>query len=110
MRSSLKKQKGKASGQANRREFLSWLGTGVLGSQLLPNRGIAAATATNAPAKTASPPLPGGPNPDVGSLYPFIYREATRKAPQYSFLNSQFHSVKSWKNKARGKWLELLHY
>jgi len=49
-------------------------------------------------------------NSDVGSLFPIIQSEAIKGDFPLSFLNGQFRSVKSWKSKARGKLLELLHY
>ena len=47
---------------------------------------------------------------DVGSLFPIIEREAVKGEFPLSFLNGEFRNVKRWKRKARGKFLELLHY
>jgi dienelactone hydrolase len=55
-------------------------------------------------------PAPGQTHSDVGSLFPIIESEAVKTDFPLSFLNPQFKNVKSWKSKARGKLLELLHY
>jgi dienelactone hydrolase len=46
---------------------------------------------------------------DVGSLFPFIQSQANTDHP-LSFLNPGFAELASWKQRARGKLLELLHY
>jgi len=49
-------------------------------------------------------------NADVGSLFPVIQSEAVRSDFPLSFLNSRFKSAKRWKQSARAKLLDLLHY
>jgi dienelactone hydrolase len=56
---------------------------------------------------SGNPPLTDS---DVGSLFPFIEKQAREKDFPLSFLNPAFSSVGEWKPKARGKLLELLHY
>lgn len=73
--------------------------------------GAALATISNDPVAAADPlPMPGQTHSDVGSLFPIIESEAVKSDFPLSFLNPQFKNVKSWKGKARGKLLELLHY
>jgi dienelactone hydrolase len=47
---------------------------------------------------------------DVGSLFPFIRSQAVRTDFPLSFLGQRFKTVAPWKQRARGKLLELLHY
>ncbi len=47
---------------------------------------------------------------DVGSLWPFIERQALSSPFPLSFLQGRFSSVDDWRAVARGKVLELLHY
>jgi dienelactone hydrolase len=49
-------------------------------------------------------------NADVGSLFPVIQSEAVQSDFPLSFLNSRFKSAKRWKQTARAKLLDLLHY
>jgi len=47
---------------------------------------------------------------DVGSLFPFIQSQATKSDFPLSFLRKEFKNLKPWKQKARSKILDLLHY
>jgi dienelactone hydrolase len=47
---------------------------------------------------------------DVGSLYPFIQSQAIHGEFPLSYLRAEFHDVAAWKQVARGKLLDLLHY
>jgi len=47
---------------------------------------------------------------DAGSLFPFIQSQAVKQDFRLSFLRDEFPNVKTWKRKARGRLLELLHY
>jgi dienelactone hydrolase len=60
-----------------------------------------AAAADRPPARTGS---------DAGSLYPFIRSQAVRGEFPLSYLRAEFGEVAAWKQRARGKLLELLHY
>lgn len=62
-------------------------------------------------AQPASPALPATvkSESDVGSLFPFIQRQAKSDFP-LSFLKARFRSARGWRREARGKLLELLHY
>ena len=84
----------------SRRNFL--LKTGALTS---------AAAFLNTTGAEAPPPSTVKPTrSDVGSLFPIIQNQAIKGEFPLSFLNKDFHSLKSWKKKARAKLLELLHY
>lgn len=80
-----------------RRDFITW-STAALGGALLPGEEVLAAEA--APAPTGS---------HVGSLYPFIQSQAPRDFT-LSYLRDEFKDPAAWKQRARGKVLELLHY
>ncbi len=47
---------------------------------------------------------------DVGNLYPFIQAQVVPGEPDLSFVRPEFHALDTWKRRARGKLLELLHY
>jgi dienelactone hydrolase len=95
----------------SRREFLQWAGAA------LGYPGVAAAaagavepeqSATAAPGETAAPPSRTGS--DVGSLFPFIDKQAVKADFPLSFLRERFTDLSAWKRQARGRLLELLHY
>jgi len=88
----------------SRRGFLLQSGTVVSGLML-----------TNASGNSAAPPatrlsVSESIRSDVGSLYPLIESQAVKADFPLSFLNSRFKTVKRWKQTAREKFLELLHY
>ena len=47
---------------------------------------------------------------DVGTLFPFIRKQAVDGEFPLSFLNPRFSDLATWKATARGKLLDLLHY
>lgn len=47
---------------------------------------------------------------DLGSLYPFIQKQAISGEFPLSYLNPKFGSARKWRRLARTKVLELLHY
>jgi dienelactone hydrolase len=49
-------------------------------------------------------------NSDVGSLFPLIQSEAVQSEFPLSFLNPRFKNLNRWKQTARAKVFELLHY
>jgi dienelactone hydrolase len=89
-----------------RRDFLQVLAAGVAG-HLLPGEVVAQQRALK---EGGSIPTTGGSNSDVGSLFAFIDSQATKNDFQLSFLREEFKSLSAWKQQARGKVLELLHY
>ena len=80
-----------------RREFVQGLAAAAAGTPLL-----AAGAAAQPPAAAAGS--------HVGSLFPFIQSQAVKKDFPLSFLDRAFTDHAAWKQKARGKLLELLHY
>jgi dienelactone hydrolase len=47
---------------------------------------------------------------DVGSLYSFVQSQATHGAFPFSYLQPEFQEVTAWKQRARERLLDLLHY
>lgn len=47
---------------------------------------------------------------DIGSLFPFVQSQAVKGEFPLSFLQPEFRELSTWKSRARGKLLELLHY
>ena len=88
----------------SRRGFLRQSGAVVSGLML-----------TNASGHSAAPPatrlsVSESIRSDIGSLYPLIESQAVKGDFPLSFLNSRFKNLKRWKQTAREKFLELLHY
>src|SRR5690349_2260109 len=46
----------------------------------------------------------------IGSVYPFVLSQSVHGDARLSYLNPQFHDLKAWKRRARGRLLELLYY
>ena len=87
----------------SRREFL--MKSGLAGSS-----GLVAASYSVAASGAAELGAAAKSNSDVGSLFPIIQSEAVKGEFPLSFLNSKFKNLKRWKEEARAKLLELLHY
>src|SRR5262245_47117502 len=85
---------------STRREFL-YRAAAALGSPLL-----AAGPAAARPPELLAPKT----GSDVGSLFPFIESQAVKKDFPLSYLRDEFKDSAAWKNRARGKLLDLLHY
>lgn len=47
---------------------------------------------------------------DIGSLYSFVQSQTTKGEFPLSFLQKEFSDVRAWKQTARGRLLDLLHY
>jgi dienelactone hydrolase len=93
-----------------RREFLQGTAYGALTTLT----GLPASTAGLAGASAlagAEEAMPGADeDSDIGSLYPFVQSQAVKGEFPLSFLQKQFTDLRAWKQTARGKLLELLHY
>ena len=93
-----------------RRDFIQGMLAGLGGS-------LAAGGLEQRANAAAGPPRPARadhPTPttgsDIGSLYPFIQSQAVHGEFPLSFLRPEFQDLASWKKRARGRLLELLHY
>lgn len=85
--------------KSSRRQFVRTVAASVCLSPALVPRG----TAAEKPAAVV-------PAADVGSLFPFIQCQANKADYSFSWLQSKFKRLPTWKRKARGRLLELLHY
>lgn len=54
--------------------------------------------------------LPAPPEAQVGSVWPFVQRQADRARLDWSFLDRRWTDVKTWKQTVRPRVLDLLHY
>jgi dienelactone hydrolase len=85
-----------------RRRFVQALGaTGLLTPASLPQSNPSAIVQTAAADASGS---------DIGSLYPFVQKQADRSTLELSFLQSRFSDLKSWQKTARARVLESLDY
>lgn len=108
--------RGDASPTAtSRRDFVRWLTSGLCLPTALKEEALARADAT-APAFLA-PAAAGSETSgtlrtesDVGSLWPFIQKQAVAGEFPLSWLRPGFKNLAAWKRQGRGKLLELLHY
>jgi dienelactone hydrolase len=55
-------------------------------------------------------PAPAPDGPHLGSLYPFVQKQADRSPLELSFLHARFRNLSSWQNRARARVLEQLFY
>lgn len=91
--------------QASRRQFLAASALGGVGALFTDNwETVAAEIKGNGAARAART------GSDVGSLFPFIESQAVHDHFPLSFLDDAYTSLASWKEKARSKVFELLHY
>jgi dienelactone hydrolase len=89
----------------SRRRFCQWLGeSGLLAGASVPfatvdlplfKQGSVAAAQTGS---------------HIGSLYPFVQKQADRSQLELSFLRSEFRDLETWQKEARAKVLEHLFY
>lgn len=86
----------------SRRRFCQSLGPAALLG------GAAARSATNLVGQ------PGAANPSagshIGSLYPFVQRQADRSPLELSFLRPEFNDLQAWQTSARAKVLDRFFY
>ncbi|MBM3457038.1 MAG: hypothetical protein FJX77_00680, partial [Armatimonadetes bacterium] len=93
-----------------RRELLQ----GLVAAALPGNPGVAEVGAGRGPGLESSPACGGVPamatGSDLGSLYPFIQKQAPVGLPALSFARAEFTDLAAWKTQARRRLQELLHY
>ncbi len=96
-----------------RREFLRRLPAGVSLPFLLGSKMFGGITSPALAAQTTAALQAAAPTrteSHVGSLWPFIQSQAVKGEFPLSWLQPKFKQLSSWKKRARGKLLELLHY
>lgn len=98
----------------SRRSFLraaSWCTAVLLPVGARPHAADVASVGPKSPASKSAVAEPAAnTDSDVGSLFPFIQSQAAKSNYPLSYLRPEFRSVKAWKQKARRKLFELLHY
>jgi len=87
----------------SRRQFCEWLGANGLLAASLPSPHPAPSTLQEAAGA-------GPTGSHIGTLYPFVQKQADRSAFELSFLQSRFRSLERWQPTARAKVLEHLFY
>lgn len=87
----------------DRRRFLEFSAAGGVAAILQSHF----AQTTNA-ASTEAVAAPTGS--DVGSLFPFINSQAEHNHFPLSYINAEFTDLNAWKQRARAKVLDLIHY
>ena len=106
---------GSSPVRPTRREFVRWLAAGLCLPWALEEEAISEA-ALRSPAllaqaaTTSAASLAPRTKSDVGSLWPFIQSQAVKGEFPLSWLQPEFKRLETWKRKARGRLLELLHY
>ncbi len=88
----------------SRRQFCQWLG----GSGLLAEAASRSAIGVPLPQQPPAPPAAAGSH--IGSLYPFVQRQADRSTLELSFLRPEFRDLAAWQARARATVLERLFY
>jgi dienelactone hydrolase len=85
----------------SRREFCEWLGgTSVLAGTRLPFGGTGFQPASTTTATSSH----------IGSLYPFVQKQADRSTFELSFLHGKFRNLEGWQKSARARVLQHLFY
>jgi dienelactone hydrolase len=101
----------------SRRKFLQWAGAALGYPALAASAAGALEAELSATAAQGEPAAAGLANAsssrtgsDVGSLFPFIDKQAVKGDFPLSFLRERFTDLSAWKRQARGRLLELLYY
>jgi dienelactone hydrolase len=97
---------------STRREFMQESAAGVLTALggLTPTSAPHPAQSSGAGGPADATPATGVPDSDIGSLYPFVNSQVPSGELPLSFLRNEFTDLRAWKQKARGRLLDLLHY
>ena len=96
--------------ESPRRDFLKLLLAGA-GAEALMDEALMAQVGTTpfiVPSTTSMPRIQTGS--DIGTLWPFLEKLATRAFSPLAYTQSNFRSLDHWKKVARSKVLDLLHY
>ena len=89
------------SSTVSRREFCQWLGGTSVLAATRPSFGAAHVQ----PASTA--PIASS---HIGSLYPFVQKQADRSTFELSYLHGKFRNLEEWQKSARARVLQHLFY
>src|SRR5437867_2035577 len=89
----------------SRRRFCEWLG----GCGLFAGASVPFAT-VNLPLFTQVSIEAARSGSDIGSLYPFVQKQADRSRLELSFLRPEFRDLETWQKRGRAKVLEHLFY
>jgi dienelactone hydrolase len=93
------------SGEAlSRRRFCEWLGGSGLVAASVPSTFLD----RHFLEQESLPAAPTGSH--IGTLYPFVQKQADRSPLELSFLRSEFRDLEKWQKQARAKVLEHLFY
>src|SRR5438132_1171392 len=96
---------------STRREFLQETAYGALMASIGPSTMVPGGPVSSSGAKDSEqPPTGADSDSDIGSLYPFVRSQAVTGEFALSFLRKEFTDLAAWKQTARGKLLDLLHY
>ena len=85
----------------SRREFCEWLGASGLAASL-PSTSLADPLVQGGSASPAAS--------HIGTLYPFVQKQADRSRLELSFLQKEFRNLAPWQKVARARVLEHLFY
>ena len=96
-----------SSRRLNRRRFLQATAAGGFAPVAAGRAEPLAARGRQGPTTTVPSPMTGA---DVGSLFPFIQKQAVQGEFPMSFLNPRFRAVGDWTTTARARVMDLLHY
>jgi dienelactone hydrolase len=94
----------------SRRQFCGWLSrSSVLTQALFTASRAGESVAGTAPLQIAAS-SEAGIGSHIGSLYPFVQKQADRSTFELSYLHARFRDLDSWQQLARAKLLEHLFY
>jgi len=88
----------------SRRQFCQWFAGSGLARRSLPFAHVDPHVFTEGPTAAAQT------GSHIGSLYPFVQKQADRSPLELSFLRPEFRDLESWQKKARAIVLEHLFY
>jgi dienelactone hydrolase len=89
------------SATVSRREFCAWLG----GTSVLAGARPSFGAELVQPASTAP-----SASSHIGSLYPFVQKQADRSTFELSYLHGKFRNLEGWQKSARARVLQQLFY
>jgi dienelactone hydrolase len=94
----------------SRREFCEWVGMTGVGNVVQPFRAAGKGRPEGLPYVPSEHAALPDNDSHVGSLYPFIQKQADRSPLELSFLKPQFRNLEAWQKRARARVFEHLFY